>query len=120
MKITPVDIQHKQFRKTLQGYAREEVDTFLDEVIETLEIEIDERAKLEARVGELQEKVSHYKAMEESLQDNRERRGEDDVAIATNAGFAASADHPLISEKEQRGRLRLVETVAQYYWGNEI
>ena len=68
MKITPVDIQHKQFRKTLQGYAREEVDTFLDEVIETLEIEIDERAKLEARVGELQEKVAHYKAMEDSLQ----------------------------------------------------
>lgn len=68
MKITPVDIQHKQFRKTLQGYAREEVDTFLDEIIETLEIEIDERSKLEARIGELQEKVAHFRAMEESLQ----------------------------------------------------
>ncbi|HME81856.1 MAG TPA: DivIVA domain-containing protein [Candidatus Eremiobacteraceae bacterium] len=68
MKITPVDIQHKQFKKALQGYAREEVDSFLDEIIETLEVEIDERAKLEARVGELQEKVAQYKAMEESLQ----------------------------------------------------
>ncbi len=49
-----------------------------------------------------------------------ERRGEDDVAIATNAGFAASADLPLMSEEEQNTKLRLVETVARYYWGNEI
>jgi 5-methyltetrahydropteroyltriglutamate--homocysteine methyltransferase len=49
-----------------------------------------------------------------------ERRGEDDVAIATNAGFAASADQPLMGEEEQNTKLRLVETVARYYWGNEI
>lgn len=49
-----------------------------------------------------------------------ERRGEDDVAIATNAGFAASADLPLMNEEEQNTKLRLVETVARYYWGNEI
>ena len=35
-KITPVDIQHKSFKKALQGYDRAEVDGFLDEVIETL------------------------------------------------------------------------------------
>jgi methionine synthase II (cobalamin-independent) len=49
-----------------------------------------------------------------------ERRGEDDVAIATNGGFAASADLPLMNEDEQATKLRLVETVARYYWGNEI
>jgi methionine synthase II (cobalamin-independent) len=49
-----------------------------------------------------------------------ERRGEDDVAIATNGGFAASADRPLMGEDEQRAKLRLVETLARYYWGNEI
>jgi len=49
-----------------------------------------------------------------------ERRGEDDVAISTNAGFAASADLPLMNEEEQNTKLRLVETVARYYWGNEI
>jgi hypothetical protein len=42
------------------------------------------------------------------------------VAIATNSGFAASADRPLMSEDEQRAKLRLVETAARYYWGNEI
>jgi methionine synthase II (cobalamin-independent) len=49
-----------------------------------------------------------------------EQRGDLDVAIATNGGFAASADRPLMSEPEQRAKLRLVETVARYYWGNEI
>jgi methionine synthase II (cobalamin-independent) len=49
-----------------------------------------------------------------------ERRGEYDVAIATNGGFAASVDRPLMSEDAQRAKLRLVETIARYYWGNEI
>ena len=67
VKLTPVDIQHKEFKKTIQGYAREEVDQFLDDVIETLEAEIDTRTRLEAQVTELSEKVSHFKAMEDSL-----------------------------------------------------
>jgi methionine synthase II (cobalamin-independent) len=49
-----------------------------------------------------------------------EQRGDLDVAIATNAGFAASADRPLLGEDDQNAKLRLVETVARYYWGNEI
>ncbi len=48
------------------------------------------------------------------------QRGDLDVAIATNAGFAASADRPRLGEDAQQAKLRLVETVARYYWGNEI
>jgi cell division initiation protein len=66
-KITPVDIQHKEFKKSIQGYAREEVDQFLDDIIETLESGIEERTRLENQVTELSEKVSHFKAMEDSL-----------------------------------------------------
>lgn len=68
MKLTPVDIQHKQFKKALQGYSREEVDAYLDDIIETMEADIEERTKLESRIGELQEKLAHFKAMESSLQ----------------------------------------------------
>ncbi|HXO17631.1 MAG TPA: DivIVA domain-containing protein [Candidatus Dormibacteraeota bacterium] len=67
-KITPVDIQHKSFKKALQGYDRSDVDQFLDEVIETLEDEAHHRAALEAEIADLKERVSHFKAMEESLQ----------------------------------------------------
>jgi cell division initiation protein len=67
-KITPVDIQHKSFKKALQGYDRGDVDAFLDEIIETLEDEAQQRAALDAEIADLKERVSHFKAMEESLQ----------------------------------------------------
>ncbi|HLI97481.1 MAG TPA: DivIVA domain-containing protein [Candidatus Baltobacteraceae bacterium] len=67
-KITPVDIQHKSFKKALQGYDRVEVDQFLDELIETLEDDAQHVAALEAEVADLKERISHFKAMEESLQ----------------------------------------------------
>jgi cell division initiation protein len=67
-KITVVDIQHKTFKKALQGYERTEVDQFLDEIIETLEDEAQMRAALQGEVSDLKERISHFKAMEESLQ----------------------------------------------------
>lgn len=67
-KITAIDIQHKQFKKALQGYDRAEVDQFLDDIIETLEDEAHHRAALEAEIADLRERISHFKAMEESLQ----------------------------------------------------
>lgn len=67
-RVTVVDIQHKTFKRALQGYDRADVDQFLDEVIETLEDEATARAALEAEVADLKERISHFKAMEESLQ----------------------------------------------------
>ena len=67
-KITIVDIQHKTFKKKLQGYDPADVDQFLDEVIETLEDEGSQRGALEAEISDLKERISHFKAMEESLQ----------------------------------------------------
>lgn len=68
MKITPLDIEHKEFKKSLQGYAREEVDQYLDEVAESFEGEIAERAKLEAELADLRERVAHFDAIKETLQ----------------------------------------------------
>ena len=67
-KITPIDIQHKTFKKALQGYDRAEVDQFLDELIETLEDDAQHAAALQAEINDLKERISHFKAMEESLQ----------------------------------------------------
>jgi len=66
-KITPIDIQHKSFKKALQGYDRAEVDQFLDEIIETLEDDAQQAAALQAEINDLKERISHFKAMEESL-----------------------------------------------------
>jgi cell division initiation protein len=66
-KVSAVDVQHKTFKKALQGYDRAEVDQFLDEIIETLEDDAQARAALEAEIADLKERISHFKAMEESL-----------------------------------------------------
>jgi cell division initiation protein len=67
-RITVVDVQHKTFKRALQGYDRVDVDQFLDEIIETLEDEASARAALEAEIADLKERISHFKSMEESLQ----------------------------------------------------
>jgi cell division initiation protein len=68
VKITPLDIEHKEFKKSLQGYAREEVDQYLDEIAESFEGEIAERGKLETELSELRERVAHFDAIKETLQ----------------------------------------------------
>ena len=37
MKLTPMDIKNKEFKKGIRGYSVEEVDEFLDEVVENYE-----------------------------------------------------------------------------------
>ena len=67
-KITIVDIQHKVFKKKLNGYDPTDVDQFLDEIIETFEDEANQRTALEAELIDARERIGHFKAMEESLQ----------------------------------------------------
>lgn len=106
MKVTPVDVQHKQFRKTLQGYAREEVDSFLDDIIETLEEQIEERTKLESRIGELQEKLAYFKAMEDSLQSTL-------VLAQRTADEVKAAAHKEVDLIKQRARLDLENELSE-------
>jgi 5-methyltetrahydropteroyltriglutamate--homocysteine methyltransferase len=49
-----------------------------------------------------------------------EERGDADIAVATNGGFAQIADQPLMTAPEQHAKLQLVEMASRYYWGNEI
>ncbi|HXM19366.1 MAG TPA: DivIVA domain-containing protein [Candidatus Tumulicola sp.] len=105
MKITPVDIQHKQFKKSLQGYAREEVDAYLDDVIESLEHEIEERTKLEASVAELKEKLAHFIAMDESLRNTL-------VLAQRTADEVKASAHKEVDLIKQRGKIDLDQELA--------
>jgi len=106
VKITPVDIQHKQFRKALQGYAREDVDTFLDEIIETMEADIDERGKLETQVSDLQEKMAQFRAMEDSLQSAL-------VLAQRTADEVKASAHKEVDLIRQRAKLELEQELGE-------
>jgi cell division initiation protein len=102
-RITPVDIQHKTFKKSLQGYDRAEVDQFLDELIESLEDGAQEKAALEAEIADLRERISHFKAMEESLQNTlilAQRTADEVKATAHKEADLIKAQAKMEAEKE--------------------
>lgn len=68
MKLTPLDIRHKEFKRGMRGYTDVEVDEFLDEVADEFERLFKENIDLNERVETLLEKVTQYRRIEETLQ----------------------------------------------------
>ncbi|MBI4743303.1 MAG: DivIVA domain-containing protein [Actinobacteria bacterium] len=67
MKLTPLDIHHKEFKHALRGYSEEEVDAFLDEVAAEFERLFKENIEAEEKVERIRTKVSQYEDMENTL-----------------------------------------------------
>ncbi|GAV31448.1 MAG: DivIVA domain-containing protein [Anaerosomatales bacterium] len=67
MKLTPLDIHHKEFSKSLRGYNEVEVDEFLDQVADELERLFKENIELSERIEAAEEKVRAYQEMERTL-----------------------------------------------------
>ena len=42
-RLTPIDVQQQQFRRSFRGYDEQEVDDFLDRVTEELSLLVEER-----------------------------------------------------------------------------
>lgn len=68
MKITPMDISNKEFKKGLRGYNPEEVDEFLDEIVDNYEELYKDNALLKEKVSSLSEKIEHYGKIENTIQ----------------------------------------------------
>ncbi len=68
MKLTPLDIRHKEFKRGMRGYADVEVDEFLDEVADEFERVFKDNIDLGERVEAPEPQVSGYKRFEETLQ----------------------------------------------------
>lgn len=65
--LTPLDIHNKEFSTGFRGYNVDEVNEFLDQVIKDLELLIKEKKELEDRATMLNERIDHYKSLEENL-----------------------------------------------------
>ncbi len=68
MKLTPLDIHHKEFRRSIRGYNEEDVDVFLDQVAEEFERLFKENTELKERVENMSDKVKQYEGVEQTLQ----------------------------------------------------
>jgi cell division initiation protein len=68
MKLTPLDIHHKEFHRALRGYNEEEVDKFLDEVAEEFERLFKENIDLKEQLEKIKDKLEHYQNLESTIQ----------------------------------------------------
>ena len=68
MPLSPLDINNKEFTRGFRGYAEDEVNEFLDQIIKDYEIVLREKKELEGKVKVMTEQMSHYSTMEETLQ----------------------------------------------------
>lgn len=66
--LTPIDIEMKEFKKVaIRGYSINDVNEFLDEVLKSYEIIHRENIELKNKMDLLNENISYYKSMEETL-----------------------------------------------------
>lgn len=83
MKLTPMDINNKEFKKIIRGYNPEEVDEFLDKVVEDYEALYKENANLKEKVAAMNERLEHYSKIEATIQNT--------LVLAQNAAEQAKS-----------------------------
>lgn len=67
MALAPLDIHHKEFKRSFRGYNDEEVREYLDKVAREYENIFKENLLLKEDKGALEERLYHYQQLENSL-----------------------------------------------------
>lgn len=89
--LRPIDIQNKEFEKKIKGYNCDEVDDFLDVVIQDYELLFKENRTLKDKIGLLTETVERYKKMEDAMEKTIAMARETAEEARKNAEAEASA-----------------------------
>lgn len=67
MKLTPLEIRHKEFARSMRGYKDIEVDEFLDDIADEFERLFNENIDFRERLEAMEEKIEQYRNIEETL-----------------------------------------------------
>ncbi len=84
-RITPIEIENIEFKRTLFGLNKGNVDAFLEEVLLSYEEMYKENISLKDKINNLNDVVVYYKDMEDTLKNTllaAEKTGEDIVEVA--------------------------------------
>ena len=68
-KLTPADIRQQRFRVSFRGFNIQEVESFLGQVAETLDLVRQENEAVRAELQRLQAELSEFKKREQLLKD---------------------------------------------------
>lgn len=89
--LKPIDIQNKEFEKKLKGYDCDEVDDFLDLIIQDYDALCKENMALNDKVAMLTETVERYKEIEETMHRSLDVARQSAQDIKNNANMEADA-----------------------------
>ncbi|WP_027632878.1 DivIVA domain-containing protein [Clostridium hydrogeniformans] len=101
MKLTPMDINNKEFKRGIRGYNPEEVDEFLDKIVEDYESLFKENSVLKEKMAAMNERIEHYTKVESTIQNT--------LVLAQNAAEQAKS----VAQKESDMLLRNANDTAQ-------
>ncbi|MEW5921812.1 MAG: DivIVA domain-containing protein [Bacillota bacterium] len=67
MSLSPIDIQNKEFSRSIRGYKADEVDEFMEQLAKDFEVAIKEKMSLEVDKKQLEERLAQYRKLEDTL-----------------------------------------------------
>ena len=85
MKLTPLDIKKQEFTRAFRGVDPQEVQAFLQMVADQWSNLLDENARMEQKVRDLDSKLEHYRKIEEALQEALETARDNSHKTIENA-----------------------------------
>ncbi len=102
MKLTPLDIHHKEFRHSLRGYAEEEVDQFLDQVADELERLFKENIDLSEKLDAAHTKVNEFEMQRMTINNTlmAAQRSADDIVAKAGTDAEATLRDAEVKAKE--------------------
>ena len=115
MKLTPLDIHHKEFGHSIRGYHEGQVDAFLDEVADEFERLFKENIDLSERIEGANERVRSYQAIEATLNNTllqAQRSSEEIIAKAGNEADMMLRDAELKAKEIIHNALQKRQVVA--------
>ena len=108
--ITPLEIQNKEFKKSLIGYRAKDVDKYLDYINKDYEDLYRENIELKDKIGILTDQIRQYNNLEETLKDTL-------IIAQTTADEVTSSSRKkaelIVEEAEMDARERINEAREQ-------
>lgn len=102
--LTPVDMENKVFKKTkLKGYDINDVEAFLEIVINDYESLYKENAELKDRIATMQDSISYYKSVEDGINktiENAQSTAENIKEVATREAESIKKEAQIEAKEE--------------------
>ncbi len=105
MSLTPMDIHNKKFERVFRGYSIEDVDEFLDHLARDIEMQIRENLELKDQLHQINEKLTTYHKLEETMHNAIMVAQEAAEEVKQNANREAD----LIRREAEREAQRILE-----------